>query len=582
MMPFKLSVKHFLSAILAAAILTGCGGNSMENKNTNELKTYLLGKIDISASGKGCRMWLGDIDGDGRMEFVMVQPDTGFDDRYFPHSVVCATAYNLEGEMLWQIGKPDPNVTGSGSDIPAQIYDIDNDGNNEFLCVMNDQFCVFDGKTGTLKKKYPIPDQHAHDCIILADLEGKGYAGNVILKNRYHQLWALDSDFNVMWTFKGNIGHYPWPYDLDGDGKEELIAGYTVLNGKGETLWTIPMDDHADCIWVGDLDQDPTTGPAVLVGGRDTTAHTWDGKLIWRFTDTVESQNIAMGDFRPEIKGTEIGGLDRIDRSGPDGKDGLFLVDSQGNSLYKEDRKVPGWSTIATTIHNFDGKGSDHLLAYRRSGLPAAIYDGYMNPVFTFPFDGHVMWTDLIGDGQSQILIYSDDEVQIFSASETDLSKATVPYTRPQPKRLYNWTRYWGSEMDPARYAVNYITGDFTNSDVFAWAQKYAQSSPSDASDEIKRADFAVLLVNALNLHAYETKNFADIKKTDYFYDAVGILKKLGIAQASDNLFKPKDTITAGDAADMAAKASGKSISVQDMNSGLTKGEAAKIIMALK
>ena len=66
------------------------------------METFLLKRIDTSECGKGCRMWLGDIDGDGRMEIVMVQPDGGFDDRYYPHSVQCATAFNLEGEMLWR------------------------------------------------------------------------------------------------------------------------------------------------------------------------------------------------------------------------------------------------------------------------------------------------------------------------------------------------------------------------------------------------------------------------------------------------------------------------------------------------
>lgn len=526
-------------------------------------------------------MWLGDIDGDGRMEIVMVQPDGGFDDRYFPHSVTAATAYNLEGEMLWQIGTPDPEIFRSGADIPAQIYDIDNDGNNEFLCCMEGELRIYDGKTGTLKESHPLPNKHAHDCIIIADLEGRGYPQNIILKNRYHQLWALDTNYQVMWTFKGNIGHYPWPYDLDGDGREELIAGYTVLNGDGDTLWTIDMLDHADCVWVGDLDQDPTTGPAVLVGGLDTTAHTWDGKLIWRYTDTVESQNIALGNFRPDNPGTEMGGLDRIDRSGPEGKDGLFLVDCNGKTLYKEDRKVPGWSTIATAIHNFDGKGHDHLLAYKRSGLPAAIYDGYMNPVFTFPFDGHIMWTDLIGDGQPQILIYNDEKIEIYSAKDVDLSKAAVPYTRPQPKRLYDWTRYWGSEMDPAQYAVNYITHDFSTQEIKPWALKCAMGEDETAAEHITRADFVVLLVNALGLRAYDFHHFKDVLTRDYFASAVDIAKKLGIAEGEDGYFFPRRDITAGEALDMLKKAGCTACTALDKDAPLTRRDAAALIAGI-
>lgn len=541
-----------------------------------ELQTYLLNKIDISEAGKACRMWLGDINGDGITEFVMVQPDGGFDDRYFPHSVACATAYNLQGDILWQIGSPDYSVRGSGSDIPAQIYDIDNDGNNEFICVMNGKLCIFDGRNGELKESHNLPDEHAHDCIIIADLEGSGYAQNIILKDRYRKIWALDTNYNVKWTFEGNVGHYPWPYDLNGDGYDELIAGYSVLDHNGKVLWKIDMLDHADCIWVGDLDQNPNTGVAVLVGGQDTTAYTADGRLIWRYTDTVESQNIAMGNFRPENPGTEMGGLDRIDRNGPNGLDGLFIIDCKGNTLFKEQRKVPGWSTIATTIHNFDGTGRDHLLAYRRSGLPAAIYDGYMNPVFSFPFDGHIMWTDLVGDGQPQLLIYSDKEVQIFSVNNIDLTKAVVPYTRPQPKRLYNWTRYWGSEMDPKQYAVNYITKNFTNNDVFAWAE----GEIADKDEKITRADFVVLLVNALGLRAYEKNNFSDIKRADYFADAVGIAKKLEIVTGDDNKFRPKDIITFAEAADMVMKA--KNVMIDVKGDEMTKGDAADIIIMLK
>lgn len=526
------------------------------------MNTYLLKQFKYSL-GRGCRMWLGDINGDGIMELVMVQPDTGFDDRYEPHSVVCAAAYNLNGEQLWQIGEPDPRVTGSGSDIPAQIYDIDNDGNNEFLCVMQDELCIFDGRTGTLKEKHALPNEHAHDCIIIADLEGSGYPQNIILKDRYEQLWALDTKFEVMWTFRGNVGHYPWVYDLDGDGREEVIAGYTVLNGKGEQLWTIDMDDHADCIWVCDLKQDKQ--PAVLVGGSDVTAYSADGKLLWRFTDTVESQNIAPGNFLPEHQGTEVAGLDRILRTdiiGPDGnilpapagKDGVFLFDSNANSLFKEDRQVPGWKTIVTTIHKFDRSAQDYILAYRRSDTAGGVYDAHMNAVFEFPFEGHVMWTDLTGDGLSQLILYDNEQIAIFSTEQTDLSKAAVPYARPQPKRLYNWTRYWGSEISPGQYAVNYITGDFTTDDVMEWARKCASEGTDRSS--VSRADFVVLLARALRLKAYARDNFKDVLPRDYYYEAAGIVRKLGIVEG--DMMHPDRFLTVGDAMELLWRADAK------------------------
>ena len=190
-------------------------------------------------------MRLGDLDNDGRLELVLIQPDVIADDRYFPHSVAAATAFSLEGDILWQIGTPAGDIPACNANLPAQIYDFDNDGSNEFLCVMDGEFCIFDGLNGTLKLKYPLPSPDAHDCFAIADLEGTGYAQNIILKNKYHMLWALDKNFNVIWTAVGNMGHFPLPCDLDGDGRDEVVVGYSVFSADGELLWKAEgMEKH--------------------------------------------------------------------------------------------------------------------------------------------------------------------------------------------------------------------------------------------------------------------------------------------------------------------------------------------------
>ena len=57
----------------------------MENEN----KTIFFEKrIDLDICAKGSRMLVGDINGDGRLEMVFVQPDKSMDDRYFPHQAV--------------------------------------------------------------------------------------------------------------------------------------------------------------------------------------------------------------------------------------------------------------------------------------------------------------------------------------------------------------------------------------------------------------------------------------------------------------------------------------------------------------
>ncbi|WP_233532100.1 hypothetical protein [Paenibacillus alkalitolerans] len=397
-------------------------------------------------------MLLGDIDGDGRMEIVMVQPDGGIDDRYVPHQVQCLTAFDLDGNMLWQQGTPDPNAGKPGSDYPAQIYDIDGDGFNEVLCVMNKKFLILDGRTGQVKRAFDLPGPEAHDCIIIANLSGGPHAQDIILKDRYKNLWALDRDFRLLWTFEGNPGHFPWAFDYDGDGRDEVMAGYDMLDHDGTKLWSCEdLDDHADCIWVGDVDGDASNGDEIVIGGSVTVMYDRYGKELWRYDGSIESQHVALGKFRDDLPGLQIAGLDRIvrgDTGGSEsGKDGMFLLDCSGKEVWKEDRKTKGWLTIIETLSRWDDGTLDYILAYRRGGgVNPALYDGYMNEVVTFPVDGYVAHADLTGSGREQVIIYSDSEAYIFGSTGGGLSAAAPGTPLPQPKRLYSSTLYPGGQ----------------------------------------------------------------------------------------------------------------------------------------
>ncbi len=525
------------------------------------IQLQLLARIDVSVCGRGCHMRLGDINGDGRMELVLLQPDSGFDERYFPHSVKCATAFNLEGEMLWQVGVPDLETDFvTDSELPAQIFDIDNDGNNELLYISDGELIVLDGMSGVQKKKYPLPAPDAHDAIIIADLEGKGYPQNIILKNRFHQLWAMDSNFNVMWTYKGNIGHFPWPYDIDNDGRDELICGYTVLSGEGEVLWTVPETSGlARYVWIGDLFQKGDERKAVAVLGDKLTLLTPGGELLWQ-TD-ASCSDVALGNILPTLAGTQLC------LAG----DTLSMLDCNGGFLSEADVRT----SCISTVNNMTKSGQDMLLCYNSSS-PATLYDSDFNPVYTFNYEDRIMWADLIGDGLSDIVLLFGDRVEIYSATQKDLSVSAVPFARPQPKRLYNFTLHAG-QTTPSQYALSYITGNFSENSLIDWAEHCFRE---DGENEIiTRADFAVLLTEALGLRAYERDNFQDIYPTDYFAEAVGTLKKLGITEGTLGRFNPRLAMTAEAAVEMIQKAGRECFCMTEGE--LTKKETAKIILQL-
>jgi len=419
-------------------------------------------RFDCSAAGVRCKVLLGDLNGDGVMELLFVQADGGIDDRYVPHQVIALTAYNLAGELLWQVGTPSDDAGGPGSDYPAQIYDWDQDGFNEVLCVMDGQFLAIDGRDGSVKRQLPLPGEHAHDCIIICNLRGTKAPQDIIVKDRYRKLWAMDSDWNVLWTYEGNPGHFPYAYDIDGDGRDEIVAGYDLLNADGQLLWsTLPLEDHADCIWIGDVLG--RGDKQIVIGGSVTVMYDRHGKELWRYDGSIESQHIALGKFVSGQPGLQVAGLDRIVRGdtgekfSESGKDGIFMIDCEGKELWKEDRKSNGWLTIIQTITGWDDNELDYILAFRRGGgVPPTLYDGEMNIVAQFPVDGYVVFADLTASGLEQVIVYNNQEVSIFGSKPCPGVGETFDYSVllssvsnqpiPQTKRLYSSTLYPGGE----------------------------------------------------------------------------------------------------------------------------------------
>ncbi len=406
--------------------------------------------FDIKAAGGGKGL-LGDIDGDGRMEVVFVQADSGIDDRFVPHQVTCVTAYRLTGELLWQKGDSSGRPGNFGSDFPAQIYDIDGDGCLEILCVMDNRFLILEGATGAVKEYHPLPSRYAHDCIMIANLSGKERPEDIILKDRYRHMWAMNRRFELLWTHEGNLGHFPWCSDVNGDGYEEVMAGYDLLDHNGKLLWSCrDLEDHADCLWVGDVNGDGK--PEIAVGGSVTCLYSAQGEELWRYEGSVESQHIALGKFLPGLPGLQVAGLDRIRRGDGykgqwDGKDGMFLLDGNGRELWKEDRKTKGWLTIVDSLSNWNGEGRDYILAYRRGGgVMPALYDGMGNTAVSFPADGYVLHGDLFGRNKEDVIVYSKETARIFSGTQTDLGEAPSGRPLPQGKRLFMSTLYPGGE----------------------------------------------------------------------------------------------------------------------------------------
>lgn len=121
-------------------------------------------------------------------------------------------------------------------------------------------------------------------------------------------------------------------------------------------------------------------------------------------------------------------------------------------------------------------------------------------------------------------------------------------------------------------YAVAYVHKTFNDIDAHGWAKKQIEAlaskgiisgtSENTFSPEanITRGDYLVLLVKTLGLNAVPDSNFDDVNQGDYYYAAIGIAKKLGIAAGSaDNKFNPRESISRQDMMVLTARALEKS-----------------------
>ncbi|WP_409345093.1 glycerophosphodiester phosphodiesterase family protein [Paenibacillus sp. MBLB4367] len=111
-----------------------------------------------------------------------------------------------------------------------------------------------------------------------------------------------------------------------------------------------------------------------------------------------------------------------------------------------------------------------------------------------------------------------------------------------------------------SRYAVAFVDKTFADLAAHAWAKAsidalaardVIQGMEADAYGpalDMTRADFVTILVRALGLQAAIGDNFKDVTSSDYYYETVGIAKKLGLIEGQDgNSFNPKGKISRQD-----------------------------------
>jgi len=414
-------------------------------------------KINTPGFGAARAMRLGDLDNDGRIDFLIAQNMPFFGSNY--NRITCLTALDQEGRMLWQIGTPDPEHAWLTYDVAVQIHDLDGDGQTEVIMAQENWIKVLEGRSGMEKARYPVPSseilpeetswlEYRHyyrrdllpylnvDCFSFADLRGTGHPRDILIKDRHTRLWAYTDDFELLWTTSANLGHFPFFHDSDQDGRDEIYIGYSKFDPTGKLAWSLDslLGEHADGICVGDLTL--SGGPEkVFIGGSDDGVLVLDkdGKIL-KHHRVGHAQTPSVGQYRPDIPGLEFCNINFW------GEPGLItLYNSAGDEIINFELFHAGSPVLPV---NWRGDGTEFIFLspnIKEGGL----VDGWGRRVVMFPDDGHpdLAWMahDLTGDPRDELIVWDLESIWIYTQDRPFEGEKVY---KPERQPLYNESNY--------------------------------------------------------------------------------------------------------------------------------------------
>jgi ribosomal protein L7/L12 len=307
-----------LGVVLISLVASAWAAEPATRKARLPQEMKLWKEIDIRPY-KGSFPCLGDLDGDGRVDFLLYRqgPQT------MPGYMV---ALNHDGKKLWEMGDPSikSHVPDGAWKEPALrgiafIYDIDQDGKSEAITEFwkdgRPMLYVLDGATGKIKHSRDSPfsldirggrRSRCHPVGRIAHLQGRDKPPAVVLVYGASnfapgQVVALDAGLHTLWQRslgRTSVAHVPTVADINGDGRDEIVAGTALVGPEGNLLWEKTTNNHADCTAVVDFDSGKAvlmsicnTGPAYCLSPQ--------GRVVWKKTtkEVSHGQGIWVGNF---------------------------------------------------------------------------------------------------------------------------------------------------------------------------------------------------------------------------------------------------------------------------------------------
>ncbi|MDV7216334.1 rhamnogalacturonan lyase [Streptomyces prunicolor] len=312
---------------------------------------------------------VGDLDGDGRLDFVLKWQPTNAKDNsqsgYTGNTIL--DGITLDGTRLWRIdlGR---NIRSGAHYTQFQVYDYDGDGKAEIAMKTADAtvdgagtiignsaadyrnssgyvlsgpeyLTMFNGQTGKAMSTVDyVPargtvsswgDSYGNrvDRFLAGTAYLDGSRPSLIMARGYYTRTVIaawdwrNGAFTRRWTFDTNSStntgkgydaqgnHQLAVADVDGDGKDEIVYGSMAVDDNGSGLWTT-KNGHGDALHVGDLDPSRPGLEEFKVDEDSSKPSSWmadakTGAIIWSTPANGDNGRGVSGDIWAGSAGAE-------------------------------------------------------------------------------------------------------------------------------------------------------------------------------------------------------------------------------------------------------------------------------------
>lgn len=393
------------------------------------------------------RVGIADLNGDGRYDFVIKQPNKNVDpgEGYWQRSedTYKVEAYLSDGTFLWRRDLGWSIEQGIWYS-PMIVYDLDGDGRAE-VCLKTgpeedlrdaegkvqtgpEWLSIWDGMTGEEITRTDWPSREGFESYNLASrnqmcvayLDGKTpclivergtYRTIKVVAYQYRdrqlqELWRWNDREEPGGLYRGQGAHSMHAVDVDGDGRDEVFLGSAVLDDNGVGLWSTGRG-HPDHHYVGDID--PTRPGLEVYYGIEPPQREGGCLLV----DAATGEEIwALQEPTQHVHAT--GMCADIDPSHP------------GLECYSGERDFPEkkwlWAASGELIATTDIGGLSPRTVYwdadpQREMLRGRVYK-WQGATLTEGISGNVILVaDILGDWREEIITSAPGELRIYSTT---------------------------------------------------------------------------------------------------------------------------------------------------------------------